>query len=118
MFNISVWHLLASYEWDNEGLEFNWEIYSWFYEDLEFLDKLYLKIKLINLDDWIMVIIEKLETQVKYNNEKKKIIVEKVEREFKKEFDIKNPDDIKYINMKNLKIDLKDIIREEILLQF
>jgi hypothetical protein len=118
MFEIPIWDLLNSYSWDSQDLEFNWEVYSWFYEDIEFLGNLYLKLKLINLDSWIMAIIEKLEAEVKYEWKSKKILLEKIEREFKEKFDPADPDDIKYINTKNSTINLKDIIREEILIQF
>ena len=45
------------------------------------------------------------------------IKLENVERQFKKKYDPFAPDDIKTINMKKSTIDLKDVIKEEILIQ-
>lgn len=116
MFEIPIWNLLYSFTWDTQELEFSWEVLPWFYDDLEFLSPLSMKIKLISLDDGITVVIEKLDTKVKYENEEKEISLSNVDREFKLEHSIENPDDIKYINQKNMSLDLKDIIREEILI--
>ncbi|MBP8016703.1 hypothetical protein KAZ01_01725 [Candidatus Gracilibacteria bacterium] len=117
MFEIPVGNLLNSYPGDSQELEFNGEVYDGFYEDLIFKSPLYLKLKLVNLDDGIMVIFDIIETEVEYEGNKKKIKIEKIEREFKEKFDTANPDDIKYININKSIIDLKDVIREEILMQ-
>ena len=117
MFEIPVWDLLASFSWDSRELEFNGEVLPWFYLDLDFIWPLRLKLKLITLDDWIMVVFENLETNVMYEWIQRNIKIEEIEREFKEEYNASNPDDIKYINTKNTSIDLKDVIREEILIQ-
>lgn len=64
-----------------------------------------------------MVLFEKMSADVVFEWISKNIDIEMVEREFKQRFDVGNPDDIKYVNMKNMSIDLKDVIREEILIQ-
>lgn len=58
MFEIPVWDLLASYSGNSKELEFNWEVYDWYYEDISFIKPLDLKIKLIWTDDWITLVIE------------------------------------------------------------
>ena len=116
MFELPIWDLLSSFTWDTRELEFEGEILPWFYDDLEFTTPLYLKIKLVSLDDWIMVVFENIKANVMYEWTLNFINLENIEREFKKTFDIANPDDIKYIDMKNISIDLKDVIREEILI--
>lgn len=115
MFEIPVWDLITSYSWDSKELEFSWEVYSWYYDDLVFLKNLDLKIKIIWLDEWVTVIIEKLTTQVRYWDKICFINIEGVDREFRSHKNLIDPDDIKYI--KDSTIDLKDIIREEILIQ-
>jgi len=116
MFEIPVWDLLTTFTWDSRELEFEGEILPGFYDDLEFSSPLYLKIKLISLDDWIMVVFEKIKATVEFEWTLNFVDLENIEREFKKTYDISNPDDIKYIDMKNISIDLKDVIREEILI--
>jgi len=116
MFEIPVWDLLTSFTWDSKELEFEGEILPGFYDDIEFKTPLYLKIKLISLDDWIMVVFEKIKANVMFEWTLYFIDQENIEREFRKTYDAKNPDDIKYIDMKNISVDLKDVIREEILI--
>lgn len=115
MFEIPVWDLLTSYSWDSKELEFSGEVYNWYYEDLIFLKNLDLKIKIIGLDNGVTLIIENLSTQVRYWDKICFINIENVDREFKKHKEETDSDDIKYI--KNAIIDLKDVIREEILIQ-
>lgn len=115
MFEIPVWDLLASYSWDSKELEFSWEVYAWYYDDLIFLKNLELRIKIIWLDDRVTVIIEKLKTQVKYWDKICFINIENVDREFKMNKEDTDPDDIGLI--KDYAIDLKDAIREEILIK-
>lgn len=115
MFEIPVWDLLASYNWDSKELEFDWEIYDWFYEDLTFLKNLEMRIKIIWLDDAVTLIIEKLTTQVRIGDKICFINIENVDREFRLHKKLEDPDDIKTII--DSAIDLKDVIREEILIQ-
>lgn len=115
MFEIHVWDLLASYSWDSRDLEFDWEIYDWYYEDLLFLKNLIMRIKIIWLDDWVTVVIENLKTQVKYWGKICFIEINNVDREFRLHKNPEDTDDINYI--KDWTIDLKDIIREEILIK-
>ncbi|MDD2486975.1 MAG: hypothetical protein PHS92_01230 [Candidatus Gracilibacteria bacterium] len=117
MFEISIGDLLSSFSGDSQELEFKGDILPGFYEDLEFIGPLYLKMKLITLDDGIMALFEKIEADVIYDGIPKNISLDMIEREFKENVDPANPDDIKYINMKNMSIDLKDVIYEEILIQ-
>lgn len=116
MFEIPVWDLLTSYTWDSKELEFNWEVYDWYYDDLKLVKNLELKIKIFSIDDWVSVIIENLKTQVKYWDVLRFIEINNIEREFREKFELINSDDIKYVS-KNNSIDLKDVIREEILIQ-
>ena len=117
MFEIPVWDILASYTWDSKELEFNWVVYDWYYDDLTIINNLELKIKIIWLDDWVTLIIDNLKAKVKYKDLIRFIEIKNIEREFKEKPDPSYPDDIKYINKTWLTIDLKDIIREEILIQ-
>ncbi|EKE28848.1 MAG: hypothetical protein ACD_3C00003G0002 [uncultured bacterium (gcode 4)] len=117
MFEIPVWDILSSYSGDSKILEFKWEIPDGFYDEFNFTKPLELKIKIIWLDNWVDVVIEKLTTAVKYWDIIKFIDLENIDREFRSNFDPLNPDDIKYINKSGWTIDLKDVIKEEILIQ-
>jgi len=82
-----------------------------------------LKIKLIAIDSGIELLIQQLKAKVEYD----KVVydvdfessdtLEAIDRQFTTEYDPLAPDDIKMIDTKNSTIDLKEIIREEILLQ-
>lgn len=114
MFEIPVWDLLTSYSWDSKTLEFSWDIYEWFYDDLKFLKPLEMRIKLISVDNWITIILESLETQVKYHDAQRFVKLENIERSFHENKKDDDPDDIKYVKWWN--IDLKEVIYEEILI--
>ncbi|MDD2565649.1 MAG: hypothetical protein PHZ26_02185 [Candidatus Gracilibacteria bacterium] len=116
MFEIPVGDLLTSYTGDSKELEFNGEVYDGYYDDLKLVKNLELKIKIFSIDDGVSVIIENLKTQVKYGDVLRFIEINNIEREFREKFELINSDDIKYVS-KNNSIDLKDVIREEILIQ-
>lgn len=115
MFEINIWDLLASYSGDSKELLFNGEVIPGYYEDITFTQPLDFRIKLISLDDGIEVVFETLDTEVEYEWKAHSINLSQVGRTFKERFDPLAPDDIKFIT-KGTTIDLKDIIREEILI--
>lgn len=117
MFEIPVWDLLNSYNWDSKELEFSWDVYDWFYEEIKFLSPLEMKLKIIWTENWITVIFEYIKTKILYEDKITYIDLSNIDREFREKYEVNNPDDIKYIDMKKSTIDLKDIIKEEILIQ-
>ncbi len=117
MFEIPVWDLLASYSWDSKELEFKWDVPPWFFDEFEFIRPLEMKLKIIWLDDWVDVVIEKIWTWVKFDWQVKFVNTWDIERRFKQTKDINDPDDIRYINMHWATIDMKEVIKEEILIQ-
>lgn len=123
MFQIPVWDLLSSYTGDNQELAFDGPVYDGYYEDIQFLSNLRLKIRLISIDEGIELLISELQANVKHewNTHQVNFVasetVEPIARRFVTEYDPLTPDDIKMVDKKNSTIDLKDIIREEILLQ-
>jgi hypothetical protein len=117
MFEIPVWDIISSYSWDSKELEFSGQVPDGFFEEFNFVKPLEFKIKIIWLDDWIDVIIQSLSAAVRFWDLIKFVNIENVERMFKNRFDPLNPDDIKYVNLKGWTIDLKEVIKEEILIQ-
>jgi len=57
-------------------------------------------------------------TTTEYENEVKDILIKNIPRTFKERLELTDPDDIKAIDLRNSKIDLKEIVREEILIEF
>ena len=116
MFEIQVWHLLTSYSGDSETLEFEGEVLPGLYDDLVFLSSLRFQLTLITLDDGIEVVLRDFECQVKYEGAKYNVEIPEVSRTFKLEHDPLAPDDIGFIDKKHSTIDLKNAIREEIIM--
>lgn len=116
MFEIQVGHLLESYSGDSESFDFEGEVTPGFYEDLEFTTPLTFRITLISLGDGIEAIIENLETSVEYEFSPYDVQITKVSRTFKKEHDPLLSDDVKFIDKKHSTIDLKEVLREEIIM--
>lgn len=116
MFEISVWHILESYTGDSETLEFEGDVLPEYYEDLSFLSPLHFSLTIITLDDGVEVILREFECSIEYEGQEHDIEIPEIARTFKLEYDPLLPDDIKFIDKKHSKIDLKDIIREEIIM--
>lgn len=123
MFQIPVWDLLASYAGDNQELAFDGPVYDGYYEDISIIGNLKLQLKLVGLDDGIKVLIYKLSALVRYEWIERKVDVSipddqrPIARKFLEKFDPLAPDDIKFIDVHGATIDLKDVIREELLLE-
>jgi len=117
LFILPVGDLLSSYDGDSKTLSFDGEVYDGFYSDLKFLSPLVLSVRLIGIDVGITLIIEKLEATVEFEGISREILIENVERTFKKVLVATDPDDIKLVDTKHSNIDLKEVIREEILIQ-
>jgi hypothetical protein len=123
MFQIPVWDLLSSYTGDNQELAFDGPVYDGYYEDISFIDNLQLRIRLISIDEGIEIIISELRTKIKHEwvdyqvDFLAKEWAEPITRRFVTRYDPLAPDDIKMVDKKTSTVDLKDIIREEILLQ-
>lgn len=118
MFTIPVGDLINSYDGDSKIFSFDGEIFDGFYEDLTFLKPLLFTIKLIVIDDGIHGIFTNFSTEISYENKKTKISIPEFERVWKTQIDPLDGDDISLINTKNMTIDLKDVIREEIIMAF
>ncbi len=118
MFTIPVGDLINSYDGDSKIFSFDGEIFDGFYEDLTFLKPLLFTIKLIVIDDGIHGIFTNFSTEISYENKKAKISIPEFERIWKTQIDPLDGDDISLINTKNMTINLKDVIREEIIMAF
>lgn len=118
MFTIPVGDLINSYDGDSKIFSFNGEIFDGFYEDLKFLKPLLFTIKLIVIEDGIHGIFTNFSTEVSYENKKTRISIPEFERIWKTQIDPLDGDDINLVNTKNMTIDLKNVIREEIIMAF
>ncbi len=118
MFTIPVGDLINSYDGDSKIFSFDGEIFDGFYEDLTFLKPLLFTIKLIVINDGIHGIFTNFSTEISYENKKAKISIPEFERVWKTQIDPLDGDDISLIKTKNMTIDLKDVIREEIIMAF
>ena len=118
MFEIPVGDLMHSYDGDSKIFSFDGEIFDGFYEDITFLESLQFTIKIISIDNGIHGIFSDFSTKIKYENKISKITIPEFERIWKTDIDPLDGDDVNPINTKNMSIDLKDVIREEIIMAF
>ena len=118
MFTIPVGDLINSYDGDSKIFSFDGEVFDGFYEDLKFLKPLLFTIKLIVIEDGIHGIFTNFSTEVSYENKKTGISIPEFERIWKTQIDPLDGDDINLVNTKNMTIDLKNVIREEIIMDF
>lgn len=118
MFTIPVGDLINSYDGDSKIFSFDGEVFDGFYEDLKFLKPLLFTIKLIAIEDGIHGIFTNFSTEVSYENKKTRISIPEFERIWKTQIDPLDGDDINLVNTKNMTIDLKNVIREEIIMAF
>ena len=84
----------------------------------KFLKPLLFTIKLIVIEDGIHGIFTNFSTEVSYENKKTGISIPEFERIWKTQIDPLDGDDINLVNTKNMTIDLKNVIREEIIMAF
>mgnify|MGYP000845012365 FL=1 len=118
MFTIPVGDLINSYDGDSKIFSFDGEVFDGFYEDLKFLKPLLFTIKLIVIEDGIHGIFTNFSTEVSYENKKTRISIPEFERIWKTQIDPLDGDDINLVNTKNMTVDLKNVIREEIIMAF
>ena len=118
MFTIPVGDLINSYDGDSKIFSFDGEVFDGFYEDLKFLKPLLFTIKLIVIEDGIHGIFTNFSTEVSYENKKTRISIPEFERIWKTQIDPLDGDDINLVNTKNMTIDLKNVIREEVIMAF
>ena len=118
MFTIPVGDLINSYDGDSKIFSFDGEVFDGFYEDLKFLKPLLFTIKLIVIEDGIHGIFTNFSTEVSYENKKTGISIPEFERIWKTQIDPLDGDDINLVNTKKMTIDLKNVIREEIIMAF
>lgn len=118
MFTIPVGDLINSYDGDSKIFSFDGEVFDGFYEDLKFLKPLLFTIKLIVIEDGIHGIFTNFSTEVSYENKKTGISIPEFERIWKTQIAPLDGDDINLVNTKNMTIDLKNVIREEIIMAF
>lgn len=118
MFTIPVGDLMVSYNGDSKNFSFDGEIFESFFEDITFLKPLKFSLKLITIEWGIHAIFSNFETEVMYEGKQTPISITEFDRTWKEDFDPLDSDDVKQINLKNMTIDLKDVIREEIIMAF
>lgn len=118
MLTIPVWDLLSSYEGDSKIFSFEWPIFDWFFEDIQIIGDLSFKIKIIAIEDWISAIFSDLSAHISYEWKQDLIKISDFERQWKKRIDPLDPNDIHEINTKNMTINLKPVIREELIIAF
>lgn len=118
MFTIPVGDLINSYDGDSKIFSFDGEVFDGFYKDLKFLKPLLFTIKLIVIEDGIHGIFTNFSTEVSYENKKTRISIPEFERIWKTQIDPLDGDDINLVNTKNMTINLKNVIREEIIMAF
>lgn len=116
MFEIPIWDLLSSYDGDSKIFSFEGEIFDGFYSDINFLEPLQFTLKIIAINEEIHAIFSNLHTKINYEGKNIKISIPNFERIWKIEIDPLDGDDIGQINTKNMSIDLKNVIREEIIM--
>ena len=116
MFEIGVGDLLTSFPGDSKELRFCGPVYSGYFADVECVGDMELEMKLIATDAGITVILQKLKAEIVHEGKTHDVSLANVEREFREKFAPQNPDDIKYINTKNSTIDLKEVLREELIM--
>ncbi len=116
MFEINVGALLESYSGDSQVLEFSGDVIPGTFEDVETLSPLSFELTLITLDDGIEAIIRNLSAKVRYETVKHEVAIDEVARTFKTEFDPLATDDVRFVNKKNMTIDLTPVLREELIM--
>lgn len=116
MFEINVGTLIESYSGDSQTLEFSGDVIPGTFADIETLSPLSFELTLITLDDGIEAIIRNLSVKVRYETVKHSVVVDEVARTFKTEFDPLATDDVRFVNKKNMSIDLTPVLREEIIM--
>jgi hypothetical protein len=116
MFEINVGHLLESYSGDTETLEFSGDVLPGTFTDIETLSPLSFRLTLIALDDGVEAIVEDMDVKVKYEGDIRNVEIARFERTFKTNYDPLQPDDVKFVNKKNMSIDLGAVLREEIIM--
>lgn len=114
MFELNVADLLASYPGDSRELAFSGEVIPGYYPDILFTSPLDFTVKLIALDNGIEVVFESIRTAVEYDGRTHIISLSDISRTFLEQYDPIAPDDVRFVKQGN--IDLKEVIREEILM--
>lgn len=116
MFEINVGILLESYSGDSQTLEFSGDVIPGTFEDVETLSPVSFELTLITLDDGIEAVIRNLNAKVRYETVVHDVEIDEVARTFKTEFDPLATDDVRFVNKKNMSIDLTPVLREEIIM--
>lgn len=116
MFTIPVWDLLASYTWDSKSFSFSGEVFDGYYDDIIFKKSLSFHLKLITIDDGIEVHFTNFKTRVRHENLTTDISIKDFDRTWKLSKSKDDADDVKMINKKDMTIDLRDVVREEIIM--
>lgn len=117
MFSLPVWDLLSSYDGDSQSFSFEAPIFDGFYEDIQFIDPLSFSLKIIAFDEEIHGQFSHFKTKVRYEKRTYTIHIPSFERIWKMNPTTDDPDDIRQIDTKNMTIDFKDVIREEIIME-
>lgn len=107
---------MNSYDGDSKVFSFEWPVFDGYYEDILFLDSLRFTIKLITVEEGIHTAFTDFSTRVQYEWKKMNVHIKDFEREWKLHLEPTDPADIKLIDKKHMTIDLKEVIREEIIM--
>ena len=116
MFELGVGHILESHSGDSETLDFEGDVIPGTFADIETLSPLFFRLTMISLDDGMETIVENLKVKVEYEGKTHEIEIPRFERTFRTDRDPLAPDDVKFVNKKNMTIDLGEVLREEIIM--
>lgn len=117
MFIIPVGDLLSSYDGDSQTFSFEAPVFDGFYDDIQFITPLSFTLKLIGYDGEIHSQFRDFKTKVVYETKTYTIHIQEFDRTWKFQREADDGDDIGLINSRNLTIDLKEMIREEIIME-
>ena len=116
MFDINIWPLLDTFTGDSLSFQFEGEVPSDTFPDIQILGVLRFTLTLIATDTGIEAILRGFEGKALYEGKEEKFSMGQIERTFNRVYDPLAPDDIGTIDMKNATIDLGKVIREEIIM--
>lgn len=86
-------------------------------DDIVFKKPLEFTLVIVALDDGVSVIFENLDTEVQYEEKIHTVHIGKFERTWKRTIDpLSDDDDVRWVNTRDMTIDLSPVIREEIIM--
>ena len=117
MFTIPVGDLLSSYDGDSQSFSFEGPIFDGYYEDIRFVSPLSFHLTLMGMGDTIHAQFHDLQATIVYENKRYTVHLKSFEREWKLHPEPDDADDVGRIDSKNMTIDLKEALREELIME-